>query len=58
MSEVQMPKDQQQSLSLDLSAYRGGAMNDLLVSGEKVILGEWPTVKILRPYASHWLRIE
>jgi maltose alpha-D-glucosyltransferase/alpha-amylase len=50
--------NQQQSLSLDLGAYRGGSMNDLLVSGEKVILGEWPTVKILGPYASHWLQIE
>jgi hypothetical protein len=50
--------NQQQSLSLDLVAYRGQPMTDLLVSGEDIILGDWPTVKILRPYASHWLRID
>jgi maltose alpha-D-glucosyltransferase/alpha-amylase len=50
--------NQQQSISLDFGAYRGQSMTDLLVSGEKSILGEWPTVKILGPYASHWLRFD
>lgn len=48
----------QQSLSLDLGAYRGQHMTDLLSNGEKIILSEWPTVKVLAPYASHWLRLE
>ena len=48
----------QQSLSLDLGAYRGQSITNLLVSGEKSILDEWPTVKILGPYASHWLRLD
>lgn len=50
--------NQQQALSLDLGAYGGKSMTDLLVSGENIILDEWPTVKILKPYASHWLRID
>jgi maltose alpha-D-glucosyltransferase/alpha-amylase len=50
--------NQPQSTSLDLSAFRGQTLVDLLVEGEKEILSEWPMVKILAPHASHWLRLE
>jgi maltose alpha-D-glucosyltransferase/alpha-amylase len=50
--------NQQQSISLDFGAYKGQSMTDLLVSGERSLLGEWPMVKILGPYASHWLRLD
>jgi maltose alpha-D-glucosyltransferase/alpha-amylase len=50
--------NQQQSISLDFGAYKGQSMTGLLVSGERSLLGEWPMVKILGPYASHWLRLD
>ena len=50
--------NQQQSVSLDLRAFRGRALVDLLAEGEREILSEWPVVKILAPHASHWLRLE
>jgi maltose alpha-D-glucosyltransferase/alpha-amylase len=50
--------NQQQSISLDFGAYKGQSMTDLLVSGERSLLAEWPMVKILGPYASHWLRLD
>ncbi|MCI0575061.1 MAG: maltose alpha-D-glucosyltransferase [Chloroflexi bacterium] len=48
--------EQQQSISLDLSTYQGRAMTDLLTSSSQELLTNWPVVKILTPYASHWLR--
>jgi maltose alpha-D-glucosyltransferase/alpha-amylase len=50
--------NQQQSISLDLTAFRGRTLVDLLAEDETEILSEWPTVKILAPYASHWLSLE
>jgi maltose alpha-D-glucosyltransferase/alpha-amylase len=49
---------EQQAVSLNLEAYRGKVMRDVLVAGEKVIVTEWPLVRILTPHASHWLRLE
>jgi len=50
--------NQQQSISLELGEYRGKQLTDLLTQSEPLMLGDWPVVKILAPYASHWLRIE
>jgi maltose alpha-D-glucosyltransferase/alpha-amylase len=47
---------QQQSVILDMSPYRGQEIVDLLASEEKLLIGDMPLVKILAPYASHWLR--
>jgi len=47
--------DQQQSISLELTAYRGAVFVDLLAEGEGDRLTEVPLVKILPPYATHWL---
>jgi hypothetical protein len=49
---------QQQSISLDLSAYKGGKLTDLLAADYEEVVTEWPVVQILAPYASHWLRID
>lgn len=46
--------DQQQSISLELSAYRGSEFVDLLSEGDRERLTEIPLVKILPPYATHW----
>jgi maltose alpha-D-glucosyltransferase/alpha-amylase len=45
---------QQQSVSLDLSEYKGQQMTDLLARDKSETLTEWPSVKVLAPYASHW----
>ncbi len=50
--------NQQQSVSLDLSQFSGRTMINLLASGEKLILSDWPTVNMLFPYASQWLRLD
>ena len=50
--------NQQQSISLDLGQLSGRTMTDLLVSGEKLILSEWPTVLLLAPHASRWQRLD
>ncbi len=50
--------DQQQSISLELSAYRGAVFVDLLAEGDRETLTELPLVKILAPYATHWLWLE
>ncbi len=49
--------NQQQSLSLDMRSGQGKTFTDLL-SQEKVLITEWPVVKILSPYASHWYRLD
>ncbi|HET6447441.1 MAG TPA: maltose alpha-D-glucosyltransferase [candidate division Zixibacteria bacterium] len=49
--------DQQQSISLELSAYRGSDFADLLSDGQKETLSDIPLVKILPPYAAHWFSL-
>jgi maltose alpha-D-glucosyltransferase / alpha-amylase len=49
---------QPQSISLDLTQYRGRALVDLLHNHEKTLLSEWPMVKTLAPHSSHWLRLD
>jgi hypothetical protein len=49
--------NQQQSMTLDMQAYQGKKLTDLL-SQERILLTEWPVVKILAPYSSHWLRLD
>ena len=46
--------DQQQSISLELSTYRGSEFVDLLTEDYRETLTEIPLVKILLPYATHW----
>jgi maltose alpha-D-glucosyltransferase/alpha-amylase len=46
--------DQQQSISLELNAYRGLEFVDLLSEDDRERLTEIPLVKILPPYAAHW----
>ncbi len=50
--------NQQQSISLEMGEYSGKRLTDLLTRKEPLVLGEWPLVKILAPYASHWLKID
>lgn len=50
--------NQPASLSLNLSQYGEGAIVDLLDDNTRIEISRWPTVFNLRPYASHWLRIE
>jgi maltose alpha-D-glucosyltransferase/alpha-amylase len=47
--------EQQQSIILDVSAYQGLELVDLLAQGESDRLSAVPLVKILPPYATHWL---
>jgi maltose alpha-D-glucosyltransferase/alpha-amylase len=49
--------NQQQSITLDVRAFKGYWLTDLLTE-EQHSLGEMPLVKILAPYASHWLRLD
>ncbi|MFZ0544676.1 MAG: maltose alpha-D-glucosyltransferase [Candidatus Promineifilaceae bacterium] len=49
--------NQQQSISLDLSDYKGCQMTDLLARNQTETLNEWPAVKVLPPYSSHWYLI-
>jgi maltose alpha-D-glucosyltransferase/alpha-amylase len=49
--------NQQQSLTLNIRAHQGKELTDLL-SQERILLTEWPVVKILAPYSSHWLRLD
>jgi maltose alpha-D-glucosyltransferase/alpha-amylase len=49
--------NQQQSVSFDLSAYKGRQMTDLLAQNRIETLNEWPSVKVLAPYSSHWFLI-
>jgi maltose alpha-D-glucosyltransferase/alpha-amylase len=49
--------NQQQSMTLDMQAYQGKKLTDLLTQ-ERILLTEWPVVKILAPYSSHWLRLD
>jgi maltose alpha-D-glucosyltransferase/alpha-amylase len=49
---------QQQSISLDLSAYKGKQMTDLLAQNKGERLNEWPSVMVLAPHSSHWYLIE
>ncbi len=50
--------DEQQAISLDLSAFQGFTVQDLLVPGEAEKVTAFPMVKLLPPHASHWLRFE
>jgi maltose alpha-D-glucosyltransferase/alpha-amylase len=50
--------NQQQSLSLDLRAFGGQTMTDLLVRGEAESIGGWPVVRVLPSYSSHWWLVE
>jgi maltose alpha-D-glucosyltransferase/alpha-amylase len=49
--------NQQQSVSFDLSGYKGYQMTDLLARDKSETLNEWPSVKVLAPYGSHWYLI-
>jgi maltose alpha-D-glucosyltransferase/alpha-amylase len=49
--------DQQQSISLNLGRFKGYKLTNLLAQ-ETNSIGEMPVVKILTPYASHWLRLD
>lgn len=49
--------NQQQSVSLDLSDYKGRQMTDLLVPDHSEKLNDWPSVQVLGPYTSHWYHI-
>jgi maltose alpha-D-glucosyltransferase/alpha-amylase len=48
---------QTHSVNLDLSAYKGHTLVDLLNEQADVPASELPVVKNLRPYGSHWLRL-
>jgi maltose alpha-D-glucosyltransferase / alpha-amylase len=48
---------QPQSLSLDLSAWQGCQLVDLLSEAWSETVTGWPVVKLLAPYAAHWLRL-
>ena len=50
--------DEQQSISLDLSEYQEFTIQDLLEPGDPTAIMEYPLVKILAPYGSHWLRFD
>jgi maltose alpha-D-glucosyltransferase/alpha-amylase len=49
--------NQQQSVSLELRAYKGQTMTDLLAGNKTETLNEWPSVKVLVPYSSHWFLV-
>jgi maltose alpha-D-glucosyltransferase / alpha-amylase len=48
---------QPQSLSLDLSDWQGCQLVDLLSEAWSETVTGWPVVKLLAPYAAHWLRL-
>ena len=50
--------DEQQAISLDLTAFQEFTVQDLLVPGEAEAVTAFPMVKLLAPHASHWLRLE
>ncbi len=50
--------NQQQSISLDLGDFQGYLMTDLLAKGAEITLANWPLVKVLSSYSSHWLRLD
>jgi hypothetical protein len=49
------PRPAAQSVSLDLSAYAGKPLVDLLAETEDLVVNRWPLVLNLEPFASHWL---
>jgi maltose alpha-D-glucosyltransferase / alpha-amylase len=48
---------QPQSLSFELPEGRGRHLVDLLSESWSETVTEWPVVKVLAPYAAHWLRL-
>lgn len=46
---------QRESISLNLSEYKGNDLIDLLTHNNRETLSELPLVKSLSPYSSHWL---
>jgi hypothetical protein len=50
--------NQQQSISLDLGYFQGYLMTDLLAGDAEITLTNWPLVKVLSAYSSHWLRLD
>jgi hypothetical protein len=49
--------NQPASLTLDLHAFEGHRIIDLLHEGGERGISHWPQVQHLAPYASHWLLI-
>jgi maltose alpha-D-glucosyltransferase/alpha-amylase len=49
---------QPHSLSLELDAYAGRTMVDLLRHARDKKVSRWPVVVNLEPYAAHWLRLQ
>jgi maltose alpha-D-glucosyltransferase/alpha-amylase len=50
--------NQQQSIALEVAGYHGYWLTDLLASGQRFIVTEWPVVINLSGYSSHWYRLE
>jgi maltose alpha-D-glucosyltransferase / alpha-amylase len=48
---------QRQNISIDLSAYAGRSLVDLLAETEDLVVNRWPLVLNLEPFSSHWLQI-
>jgi maltose alpha-D-glucosyltransferase / alpha-amylase len=48
---------QRQNISVDLSAYAGKSLVDLLAETEDLVVNRWPLVLNLEPFSAHWLQI-